>query len=86
MATFCPTCIAAACDHCRWYDFNGDEGACYTGDGWCRRHGCPSDPTDECGDFHCNSATDDNGTPTPEHGLAALRARRRGAPQSGPTA
>jgi hypothetical protein len=76
MATYCPTCIGALCDFCRWYDFNGDEDACYTGDGWCRLHGRSSDPTDECGDFHCNSATDDNGAQTPERGRAAVVAWR----------
>jgi hypothetical protein len=41
------------CDHCKFYDFNGDEDGAYTGDGYCRLHDMPSDPHDGCEDFVC---------------------------------
>ena len=40
------------CDHCEYYDFNGDDGV-YVGDGYCRKHNEPSEPYMECTDFKC---------------------------------
>lgn len=77
MAVYCDTCLGDVCDYCRWYDFNGDEDGCYTGDGWCRLHGRHSDPEDGCSEFHCRRVKDGNGTPTPERGLAKIAGLRR---------
>jgi hypothetical protein len=53
MARYCETCIAAICDHCKWYDFNGDEAGCYSGAGYCRFWREPRDPLDECEHYEC---------------------------------
>ena len=58
MATYCGTCLGEICDFCKWYDFNGDEDGCYTGDGYCRLLKVQCDPDDGfgCPDFFCNCA------------------------------
>lgn len=55
MAKYCKTCVGNICDFCKWYDFNGDEEGCYTGDGYCRHWHQLSDPADGCGQFVCKS-------------------------------
>ena len=42
----CPDCAPGftCCDHCAYYNFNGDAEGCYTGDGWCRLHKEKRDP------------------------------------------
>jgi len=65
----CPDCDARAlcCDHCAYYQFNGDEQGRYTGNGWCRRHKRPEDPGRLCDDYFCfqilRNDTDDNAPP-----------------------
>lgn len=54
MAKYCANCLGAACDFCKWYDFNGDEDGCYTGDGLCRRWQIAADPMDNCDEFVCH--------------------------------
>lgn len=58
MATYCSDRPVGneMCDFCRQFDFNGDEAGCYTGDGWCRLHAQPTDPTESCERFHCRRA------------------------------
>lgn len=43
------------CDHCRYFDFNGDQDGAYTDEGRCEHpdHPRPSEPFDRCDDFQC---------------------------------
>lgn len=45
--------VGAVCDFCIFYDFNGDDDGCYTGDGYCRFHQKQIDPEEGCADFIC---------------------------------
>ena len=59
--TLCSNC-APLCDHCRWFDYNGDDGV-YTGDGYCRRHRRPTHPDQACDDYHCKNVPVDPSKP-----------------------
>lgn len=53
---FCDDCVGeggACCDFCAHYNFNADSQGRYTGDGYCRLLGEPSDPGEVCDNFHC---------------------------------
>jgi len=51
----CPNCDerGLCCDHCAYFQFNGDEQGRYTGDGWCRLHKRPEDPAGLCDEYFC---------------------------------
>jgi len=51
----CPDCDprAICCDHCAYFEFNGDSEGRYTGNGYCRLHKRAEDPGSECEDYHC---------------------------------
>ncbi|MBS0583319.1 MAG: hypothetical protein JSS42_09490 [Proteobacteria bacterium] len=55
MAKYCKTCLGAICDHCKWFDYNGDEDGCYTGDGYCRLHKKETDPLGACAGYECRT-------------------------------
>jgi hypothetical protein len=67
----CPDCDTRAlcCDHCAFYQFNGDEHGRYTGNGWCRLHKRSEDPGSLCDDYFCfqilRKDTDDNASSSP---------------------
>jgi len=50
---YCDRDCHAICDFCSFYDFNGDEEGCYTGNGYCNRLEEKSDPDNGCAGFRC---------------------------------
>jgi hypothetical protein len=53
--TLCPDCDprGICCDHCAYYNFNGNDQGQYTGNGYCRLHKRTEDPGSECQDYFC---------------------------------
>ncbi len=53
--TLCPDCDprGICCDHCAYYNFNGNDQGQYTGNGYCRLHKRTEDPGSECEDYFC---------------------------------
>ena len=51
----CPNCDerALCCDHCAYFQFNGDESGAYTGNGHCRLHKRAEDPGSFCDEYFC---------------------------------
>jgi hypothetical protein len=51
----CPKCEYPylCCDHCAYFEFNGDEQGRYTNNGWCRLHKRAEDPGSLCDDYFC---------------------------------
>lgn len=51
----CPDCAPGytCCDHCAYYNFNGDTEGRYTGEGWCRFHKEKRDPGSDCEEYVC---------------------------------
>lgn len=45
----------AICDFCKYYDFNGNEGGGYTGDGYCNLYKVSKEPFDDCKRFYCKN-------------------------------
>ena len=45
------------CNHCRHYEFNGDENGAYVNAGRCEHpdHPCASEPDQSCPDFSCRT-------------------------------
>lgn len=54
--TILATCTPI-CNHCRHYNFNGDEAGAYVNDGRCDHpdHPHASEPHDNCPDFSCST-------------------------------
>lgn len=52
----CPKCDprAICCDHCAYFDFNGDAEGHYTDNGWCRLHNRSEWPGGECEEYVCS--------------------------------
>ena len=53
--TLCPDCDprGICCDHCAYYNFNGNDQGQYTGNGYCRLHKRTEDPGSGCQDYFC---------------------------------
>lgn len=51
----CEDCerIGPVCDYCVHFYFNVGVNGAYTGDGYCRFHERPADPTEGCSDYTC---------------------------------
>lgn len=62
---FCANCDArtACCDHCAYYQFNGDEQGRYTGEGLCRKHKRAEEPDSLCDDYFCFQLLTKDGVP-----------------------
>lgn len=58
MAKYCETCIAAACDFCKWFESHYDAEGDFTGHGFCRRWQTVTDFDDSCGEFTCHCLKD----------------------------
>lgn len=60
MSIFCENCIGEICDHCRWYDFDGDKEGGHRRNGYCRLHKEAQDPDYPCLQFYCRNADPGN--------------------------
>ncbi len=53
----CEDCkdVPVCCDHCKHYEFNGNEKGHYTGDGMCTLHDTNKNPGQVCDDYYCKT-------------------------------
>ena len=64
----CPECDSRAicCDHCSYFEFNGDAEGCYTDNGWCRFHKRKEWPGGGCEEYVCFQLLNKHGV-EPKH-------------------